>query len=131
MFNRSKRPQVIGNNPLNTPIVIHKNTDNIQHLNDQEMLTFLSDFINTREQITIDTNTTSVGATTNNNNNYFTSSLSHLKRIERDFKGLPPTILEGSNIDEDVDQKIVEGENEDATTTKSATGAGKKLKFSD
>nr|2RF4_B Chain B, DNA-directed RNA polymerase I subunit RPA4 [Saccharomyces cerevisiae]2RF4_D Chain D, DNA-directed RNA polymerase I subunit RPA4 [Saccharomyces cerevisiae]2RF4_F Chain F, DNA-directed RNA polymerase I subunit RPA4 [Saccharomyces cerevisiae] len=68
-----------GNNTattLNTPVVIHA-TQLPQHVSTDEVLQFLESFIDEKENIIdIDTN--------------LSSSISQLKRIQRDFKGLPP-----------------------------------------
>lgn len=94
-----------GNNSvttLNTPVVIHT-TQLPQHVSTDEVLQFLEGFINEKESIidsttmnTINVNAADadVGAAAANPglnmDTNLSSSISQLKRIQRDFKGLPP-----------------------------------------
>ncbi|EHN03132.1 Rpa14p [Saccharomyces cerevisiae x Saccharomyces kudriavzevii VIN7] len=102
--NMMKGSRRTGNNmatTLNTPVVIHA-TQLPQHVSTDEVLQFLEGFINEKENI-IDSTTTNVvsdnaagadvvpavNASLSMDTN-LSSSLSQLKRIQRDFKGLPP-----------------------------------------
>ncbi|QID83491.1 DNA-directed RNA polymerase I subunit rpa14 [Saccharomyces pastorianus] len=94
-----------GNNSvttLNTPVVIHT-TQLPQHVSTDEVLQFLEGFINEKESIIDSTtmNTINVNAADAdvaagaanpglNMDTNLSSSVSQLKRIQRDFKGLPP-----------------------------------------
>lgn len=127
MLRGTRRP---ANSSLNTPVAIHA-VGTPSHLTKEETLKFLSAFIEQKETIpkaTLSEDSghnqdviTSGGISLNEIavDTQLSSALAQLKRIERDFKGLPP--------------QIVESELEDKTTTnvsKSDTG-GKKIKFSD
>ncbi|SCV04567.1 LAMI_0H17172g1_1 [Lachancea mirantina] len=65
------------NNTLNSPVVVHAGAS--EHVSDEKILQFLSAFIKERED-EADADTS--------------GALAQLRRIERDFKGLPPTVLE-------------------------------------
>ncbi|AET39302.1 DNA-directed RNA polymerase I subunit RPA14 Ecym_4235 [Eremothecium cymbalariae DBVPG len=127
MLKGNRRPAV---NSLNHPVAIHA-VGKPEHFSKSEALKFLSDFIESKESthsfmlnseandvavrsggisgdITVDTSLSSV--------------LPQLKRIERDLKGLPPAILEGTEQGEDEYPKRL--------VTKSLTG-GTKRKFED
>ncbi|CAI4058308.1 hypothetical protein SKDZ_04G3700 [Saccharomyces kudriavzevii ZP591] len=128
-----------GNNmatTLNTPVVIHA-TQLPQHVSTDEVLQFLEGFINEKENI-IDSTTMNVvsdnaagadvvpavNASLSMDTN-LSSSLSQLKRIQRDFKGLPPA----QDFSAAPIQVTTAGKN-DASVGVSATG-GKKTTFAD
>ncbi|CEP61415.1 DNA-directed RNA polymerase I subunit RPA14 LALA0_S03e02344g [Lachancea lanzarotensis] len=71
---RARRPP---HNALDRPVVMHVGTR--QHVSEDEVLNFLAQFIQERE---IDGDTDATGA------------VGQLRRIERDFKGLPPAVLD-------------------------------------
>lgn len=138
---------------LNKPVVIHK-IGKPQHVSKDEILRFLDDFITSKEDF-VDSNS---NATTIDNSNgssknnlqgsqiattggasdiilnidtNLTSSLSQLKRIQRDFKGLPPQSATLSSIKiNDTHNKKADSENaeqeEEDKISKSATGGTKK-----
>lgn len=146
---------------LNKPVVIHK-IGKPQHVSKDEILRFLDDFITSKEAFidnNNNNNNTGNSATNINNDNdankntlqqnqiataggasditlnidtNLTSSLSQLKRIQRDFKGLPPQSVALSSItrvdntdDKRTESKDTEQEKEDKIS-KSATGGTKK-----
>ncbi|CAI4339425.1 BCN_G0010520.mRNA.1.CDS.1 [Saccharomyces cerevisiae] len=93
-----------GNNTattLNTPVVIHV-TQLPQHVSTDEVLQFLESFIDEKENIidsttmntisgnAADADAAAVANTSLNIDTNLSSSISQLKRIQRDFKGLPP-----------------------------------------
>ncbi|CAI5249935.1 ASB_HP2_G0010450.mRNA.1.CDS.1 [Saccharomyces cerevisiae] len=93
-----------GNNTattLNTPVVIHA-TQLPQHVSTDEVLQFLESFIDEKENIidsttmntisgnAADADAAAVANTSLNIDTNLSSSISQLKRIQRDFKGLPP-----------------------------------------
>ena len=95
--------------PLNTPIIIHRKSDNIgeKHLSKDEIIHFLDRFINEKESvINGGSNKTGNNGEENSVINYgvtnvdtnLISSLSQLKRILRDFKGLPSSIIEHKTV---------------------------------
>lgn len=87
-----------------------------------EVLQFLDEFIGSKEN--------GVSADTDVN---LSASLSQLKRIQRDFKGLPPTGLTESGSTVTIpssETSMGEGASTNGETTKSATG-GTKRRFSD
>ncbi|QLG74488.1 hypothetical protein HG535_0G03710 [Zygotorulaspora mrakii] len=115
---KSKRPGFVAATTLNTPVVVHA-LQQPQHASKDEVLLFLDEFIASKDgpdATDVDVN--------------LSAALSQLKRMHRDFKGLPPTILaeapvtvtaaaatEGSSADE---------ANGTGSVTKSATGGTKK-----
>ena len=132
--------------PLNTPIVMHK-IGKTKHVSKDEILTFLDKFIIEKESLEGITNTPATTEVSNTDDNVTTTSvsainidtnlssaISQLKRIQRDFKGLPPqsftpvvpavTTVE-TNATEATTETTEHGEE---TVTKSATG-GKKVTF--
>ncbi|OEJ83005.1 DNA-directed RNA polymerase I subunit RPA14 [Hanseniaspora osmophila] len=135
---RSRRMD-IGANPLATPIVIHK-TAAPRHIDEQEVLQFISNFVATREDelnsinsITLGGGTSGVSETGTQVNQSANASqyISQLKRIERDFKGLPPTIYNPTPADsiETVsveEPEVVETETGTELVSKSVTGGTKK-----
>ncbi|KAL6944897.1 hypothetical protein ACO0QE_002339 [Hanseniaspora vineae] len=137
---RSRRTD-IGANPLATPIVIHK-TAAPKHIEESEVLQFISNFVAAREDelnginsITLGSgNTTGVSETSTQINQSANASqyISQLKRIERDFKGLPPTIynptpVADSNETAPVEEpQVVETETGKELVSKSVTGGTKK-----
>lgn len=139
-----KSARKIGGNyptPLNTPIVIHK-TKQPKHVTKDEILKFLDQFIAEKETL-IDNNvaqTTLNGESTSsvmiNMDTNLTSALSQLKRIQRDFKGLPPTSMiappvpSSASPNNSVPQQEETKDEANNIITKSATG-GTKKKFSD
>lgn len=127
---------------LNTPVVMHT-TGAPQHVSKEEVLHFLEKFITEKESF-LETSTTSIidaetgetsgSSTVVNIDTNLTSAVSQLKRLQRDFKGLPPSVLmnaptsSSSTFSAAVEEPTVDG-NGDAVM-KSATG-GTKKKFSD
>ena len=144
---------------LNKPFVIHK-IGKPQHVSKDEILRFLDDFITSKEAFVDNNNNNTGNSATNINNDNdankntlqqnqiataggasditlnidtnLTSSLSQLKRIQRDFKGLPPQSVALSSItrvdntdDKRTESKDTEQEKEDKIS-KSATGGTKK-----
>ncbi|SCU89597.1 LAFA_0E19328g1_1 [Lachancea sp. 'fantastica'] len=71
---RSRRPP---HNTLDRPVVMHAGQR--QHVSEDEILQFLAQFIQERET---DGDADATGA------------VAQLRRIERDFKGLPPAVLD-------------------------------------
>ncbi|CDO93996.1 unnamed protein product [Kluyveromyces dobzhanskii CBS 2104] len=134
MLRGTRRP---ANSTLNTPVVVHS-VGEPSYLSKEEILQFLSTFIADKEtvpSVTLSSNDAAInqGSVTSGGigademalDTQLSSALAQLKRVERDFKGLPPQVLEAgpspigsaANADED-------------TVAKSATG-GKKIKFAD
>lgn len=139
MFKGSRRPGFKLATTLNTPIVIHK-TQPAKHVTKDEVLAFLDKFVTEKESI-IDvqpadtTSAATVTATSTssamiNIDTNLSSALSQLKRIQRDFKGLPPASFSVSTTPNtnttETQTVLVDGE--EATVSKSATG-GTKVKF--
>lgn len=145
MFKGPRRGGFMVATPLNTPIVMHK-IGKTKHVSKDEILSFLDKFITEKESLegitstpattedstTTETNTTtttSVGAINIDTN--LSSAVSQLKRIQRDFKGLPPQSFAPvvtpavTNTVEVTTETTKHGEE---TVTKSATG-GKKVTF--
>lgn len=146
MFKGSRRGNYAAT--LSKPVVIHR-IGKPQHVSKAEILRFLDDFIVSKESF-IDNNSNSNSNNVNSGKNVdsvvttggasdivlnidtnLTSSLSQLKRIQRDFKGLPPqsAVLSTIKIDSK-DTKNTDSENNEQQQgdkiTKSATGGTKK-----
>ncbi|CCD26982.1 DNA-directed RNA polymerase I subunit RPA14 NDAI_0J00900 [Naumovozyma dairenensis CBS 421] len=140
MFKGNRRGNFNTATPLNTPIVIHT-TDQPKHVSKEEVLSFLNNFITEKESL-IQNNALPLGdaaVTTTSTDGIasgdamisidttLSSSLSQLKRLQRDFKGLPP-----SNLIENTTTPSLQEESTTTTTTKhtsvtkSATGGTKK-----
>lgn len=133
MLRGTRRP---ANSTLNTPVAIHS-VGPATHLSKDEVLQFLSGFIQEKESIPAVTlaseSSTTQGSITSGGigadeaavDTQLSSALAQLKRVERDFKGLPPQVLEsGSN------ERSQEATPSTDTVAASATG-GKKIKFAD
>lgn len=134
MFKTARRADY--STPLNTPIVIHR-VGKPQHVNKDEVLRFLEDFITTKENLIDNTtlginseNDTSNGSTDAmiNIDTNLTSGLSQLKRIQRDFQGLPPASFHNNTTSTEKQQEEEQQEegNKEEKITKSATGGTKK-----
>ncbi|CAI4038033.1 hypothetical protein SMKI_04G3720 [Saccharomyces mikatae IFO 1815] len=136
MMKGSRRTGNNASTTLNTPVVIHA-TQLPQHVSTDEVLQFLEGFINEKENV-IDSTTVNtisgsaadgdvtavVNPSLNMDTNLF-SSISQLKRIQRDFKGLPPA--------QDFSSAPIQVSTADKNETNvgvSATG-GKKTTFAD
>ncbi|CCF56878.1 hypothetical protein KAFR_0B05820 [Kazachstania africana CBS 2517] len=136
MMKGSRRPGNVYATPLNTPITIHK-SQRPQHVSKDEVLNFLETFITEKESILnnqsnfddVTGNTSSTAGTIINIDTTLTSSLSQLKRLQRDFKGLPPATFESPSPSTTTPVTVTVTETGDSIT-KSATG-GTKMKFSD
>lgn len=128
---------------LNTPIVMHK-VGKPQHVSKADILQFLDKFIQDKESLIESNNITqsTVEESTQqiviNMDTNLTSALSQLKRIQRDFKGLPPisfdnepkqskTVEKFSNEENEKTDVMETNENGDKVT-KSRTG-GTKVTF--
>lgn len=143
MFKGQRRGGFMVATPLNTPIVMHK-IGKAKHVSKDEILSFLDKFIAEKESLEGITNTPATTEVSNTEDNVTTttsisainidtnlsSAISQLKRIQRDFKGLPPqsftpVVPAVTNVTETVTETTEHGEE---TITKSATG-GKKVTF--
>ncbi|KAG0660030.1 hypothetical protein C6P45_001701 [Maudiozyma exigua] len=147
MFKGPRRGGFMVATPLNTPIVMHK-IGKTKHVSKDEILSFLDKFITEKESLegitstpatTEDSTTSSTSADTTtttsvsaiNIDTNLSSAVSQLKRIQRDFKGLPPQSFAPvvapavTNTAEATTETTEHGEE---TVTKSATG-GKKVTF--
>lgn len=118
MLKGGKRVAFNAPTTLNAPVVLHA-TGTPQHVSKDEVLQFLEGFISDKESL--------IGADGSagnvNGDISLSTALSQLKRIQRDFKGLPPIVLvEGSDFST--------GEVNNDPVTKSASG-GTKTKFTD
>lgn len=91
MLKSTRRPGFAPASTLNTPVVAHALAPP-QHVSHDEMLQFLDRFIGERELAIGDH---SLGADATATDTSLSSALSQLKRLQRDFKGLPPSALEG------------------------------------
>ncbi|AQZ17524.1 RPA14 (YDR156W) [Zygosaccharomyces parabailii] len=118
MLKGTRRPGFAPSSTLNTPIVAHALAPPT-HVSHDEMLQFLDKFISERELTVSDQN---IGADANATDISLSSALSQLKRLHRDFKGLPPSALEG-----DV---VTQHKPASDNVTKSAAG-GTKITFED
>ena len=92
---------------LNTPIVIHKRGEPT-HLSKDEVMQFLDKFISEKELLVASGGIESIGGASSGSGSGnagstntmlsmdagLSSSLAQLKRIQRDFKGLPPMSYE-------------------------------------
>lgn len=117
MLKGGKRVAFDAPTTLNAPVVLHA-TGEPQHVSKDEVLEFLDGFISEKESL-IGADGSAGGI---NGDISLSAALSQLKRIQRDFKGLPPIVLfEGPDLSS-------AGSNDDDSVTK--TG-GKKTKFTD
>ncbi|BAO41156.1 DNA-directed RNA polymerase I subunit RPA14 [Kluyveromyces marxianus] len=136
MLRGTRRP---AHSTLNTPVVVHQ-VGTPSYLSKEEVLNFLSTFISEKEAIpavslasraesVTQTSITSGGVSTEEValDTQLSSALAQLKRVERDFKGLPPQVLETEPSSSNTAQKTTPDVD---TVEKSATG-GKKIKFAD
>ncbi|CCH58202.1 hypothetical protein TBLA_0A04060 [Henningerozyma blattae CBS 6284] len=134
MLKNNKRPAFKPPTTLNTPITIHT-TSSPQHVSHDEVLQFLEKFINEKETDIAGTASFSVsdittesesGDTTQSNtiDTNLISAVSQLKRIQRDFKGLPPSM---ANDTFSSNSTSAQSNNE---PLKSSTG-GTKITFTD
>ncbi|QEU61014.1 Rpa14 [Kluyveromyces lactis] len=134
MLRGTRRP---ANSTLNTPVVVHT-VGTPTYLSKDEVLQFLASFIAEKESVpgvTLASNeaSTTQGAVTSGGisademalDTQLSSALAQLKRVERDFKGLPPQVMEMEPSSTSSAGNAVED-----TVAKSATG-GKKIKFAD
>jgi len=151
MFKGARRPGFIVATPLNTPIVMHR-VGKPQHVSKDDVLGFLEKFITEKESIesvtaaatavSVDSTvvdgeslstTSSTGAMLSIDTN-LSSAISQLKRVQRDFKGLPPlsftpvATTTTTTTTEEIPATSVTTENGEETITTSATG-GKKVTF--
>ncbi|GCF00878.1 hypothetical protein ZYGM_001429 [Zygosaccharomyces mellis] len=90
MLRGTRRPGFATNNPLNSPIVAHTN-GKPQHVSRDEMLQFLEKFISEKETLSGDQ---ALGTDAASSDISLSSALSQLKRVQRDFQGLPPSAME-------------------------------------
>ncbi|SMN21079.1 similar to Saccharomyces cerevisiae YDR156W RPA14 RNA polymerase I subunit A14 [Maudiozyma saulgeensis] len=151
MFKGTRRAGFTVATPLNTPIVMHK-VGKAQHVSKDDVLGFLEKFITEKESIdSVNTNGASTIVDGQDNNEEISatsvtilnidtnlsSAISQLKRVQRDFKGLPPLsftpvtnnpVNPASNTIEEVPATSVTTEHGEETVTTSATG-GKKVTF--
>lgn len=120
MLKGGKRVAFEAPTTLNAPVVLHA-TGEAQHVSKDEVLEFLDGFISEKESlIGADGSAGSI-----NGDISLSTALSQLKRIQRDFKGLPPIVLvEGPDFSS-------AGSNDDDSVTKIAATGGKKTKFTD
>ncbi|AAS54315.1 AGL176Wp [Eremothecium gossypii ATCC 10895] len=129
MIRGGRRPIV---SSLNQPVVLHV-AGPPQHLDKDSALRFLSVFIEEKETAAVlgaagGAVVTSGGVGSEGGvDTALSSALAQLKRMERDLKGLPPTILSGADEEErEEEPEAVVGE----TVSRSATG-GTKRRFAD
>ncbi|CCE62229.1 hypothetical protein TPHA_0C00730 [Tetrapisispora phaffii CBS 4417] len=132
---------------LNSPVVIHKRGRS-QHLNKEEVLAFLDNFISEKENLLENEFSLSAAqeggdetaaGTGNKFDNNLTVSLAQLKRLQRDFKGLPPSIVIKTPVNASTNAAPVEEEQEEQEESKDASGnivtksasGGSKMKFTD
>lgn len=119
MLRGTRRPGFAGNSALNTPIVAHANGEP-QHVSRDEMLQFLERFISEKETLGGDQALGTDAAASSDIS--LSTSLSQLRRVQRDFRGLPPSALEEGNESNGTQYKTKE--------TQSAAG-GTKRTFED
>lgn len=126
---------------LTTPIVMHR-VGKPEHVSKTDILQFLDKFIQEKESI-IESNTITQSPVEENTqqivinmNTNLTSALSQLKRIQRDFKGLPPISFDNetkqtsSKVEDTQEDAVVETNDNGEKVTKSKTG-GTKVTFDD
>ncbi|CAL9731359.1 DNA-directed RNA polymerase I subunit Rpa14p [Monosporozyma unispora] len=118
---------------LHKPVVIHK-IGKPTHATKDDILRFLDEFIVSKENLInnnvlpeSDTNITTDNVMLNIDTN-LTSALSQLKRIQRDFQGLPPQVstITIPSATESEKQQVEEDGPRESKTVKSATGGTKK-----
>lgn len=117
MLKSTRKPALVAGNPLNSPIVAHTN-GRPQHVSRDEMLQFLERFINEKETLGGDQ---ALGTDAAASDISLSSALSQLKRVQRDFQGLPPSALEDSS----------ESNAESKTTETIGAAGGTKKTFED
>lgn len=76
---------------LNSPVVVHS-AGAAEHVTKDEVLQFLDGFITEKESLVV------VGGNNEDVDVNLSTALSQLRRIQRDFKGLPPTVLEEAAV---------------------------------
>ncbi|EDO19331.1 hypothetical protein Kpol_1036p77 [Vanderwaltozyma polyspora DSM 70294] len=150
MFKGGRRSGANFPSTLNTPIVIHEIAEP-QYVSKDQVLKFLETFIDSKETL-VSNVSTSIGVESSSMiqpaldnamqsvDTNLTSSLSQLKRLQRDFKGLPPAMAtstssssESASSSSASTEEVENEENLDDqgnSVMKSATG-GTKKKFSE
>ena len=96
MFKGQRRIGFNTQTTLNAPVVVHR-TGAAHHCSKDEVLQFLDAFVQSKESI-IDTQAPGSGAAGESAmlslDTNLSSALAQLKRVQRDFKGLPPASMD-------------------------------------